>query len=74
MVDLHQARLAKLHLQQTLAGRGDVRGVGIGATDDGYRLLVSVAEAGAAPLPSEVEGVPVHVRVVGRVRAQSPRR
>lgn len=73
MADLHEARLAKLHLQQTLAGRVDVNGVGIGASDDGYRLVVNVTDGDAAALPRQVDGVPVHVRLVGRVRAQTGR-
>ena len=72
MVDIDRARTAKQHLRRDLDGRSGVRGIGLARGDDGYRLQVSVASpADADGLPAAVDGVAVHVRVVGAVQAQA---
>ncbi len=71
MADLEQARAAKERLRMSLQGRPDVRGIGIARTDDGYLLQVNVSQAPASDLPGAVDGVDVHVRVVGVIRASA---
>ncbi|TKR23209.1 hypothetical protein FA014_12440 [Cellulomonas hominis] len=69
MADIDRARTAKLRLRRELDGRPGVRGIGLARAEDGYHLRVSVAtSADAAALPATVDGVAVHVRVVGAVR------
>ena len=71
MVELQQAREAKAHLRAALAGRRGVQ-VGVGRRRDGYCLQVNlVQESDGAGVPEMVDGVPVRVRVVGPVRAQT---
>ena len=70
MADLQQARTAKESLRRTLAGRADVRGIGIAPASDGYGLQVNVHSEGAG-VPRRVDGVDVRVRVVGAVHAQA---
>ncbi|NCT92418.1 hypothetical protein GXB85_15895 [Cellulomonas sp. APG4] len=70
MTEIEQARVAKAHLRAALAGRSGVQ-VGLRRRADGYCLVVNLVEdADGAGLPEHVDGVPVDVRVVGRVRAQ----
>lgn len=72
MVDLAQARAAKDHLRSALAAnrgpdRGGVRGIGLARTAEGYCVQVNVDHGPHADIPGTVDGVPVRVRVVGRV-------
>ncbi|PFG35004.1 hypothetical protein [Sanguibacter antarcticus] len=70
MADLDKARHAKLRLRSELADRDGIRGVGISRGDDGYRVQVNVLSASDnRDLPATVEGVPVLVRVCGRIHA-----
>jgi len=70
MADLDAARHAKASLRTALAGRDGVQAVGISHTDDGYGVRVSLrTEADRDGVPSSVEGVPVDVRVSGRITA-----
>ncbi|MEP7762728.1 hypothetical protein [Sanguibacter sp. 25GB23B1] len=70
MADLDKARHAKLLLRSELAGRDGIRGVGISRGDDGYRVQVNVlSESDRRGLPTTVEGVPVLVRISGRIHA-----
>lgn len=71
MADLKQARAAKEHLRMTLAGRSDVRGIGIARAADGYQLQVNVSREPGPELPGAVDGVDVRVRVVGAIRASA---
>jgi len=71
MADLEQARAAKERLRMTLKGRSDVRGIGIARSGDGYQLQVNVSTGPASDLPGDVDGVDVHVRVVGAIRASA---
>lgn len=71
MAGIEAARAAKQRLRTELAPRSEVRGVGLGATTDGYCVRVDVAaETDRADVPDSVDGVPVDVRVVGVVAAQ----
>ena len=71
MADLEQARAAKERLRMTLKGRSDVRGIGIARSGDGYQLQVNVSTSTVSDLPGDVDGVDVHVRVVGAIRASA---
>ncbi|GIG28745.1 hypothetical protein [Cellulomonas marina] len=85
MAGIEEARVAKAQLASALAGRDDVRGIGIRrlAPGDDYELQVNLSGergAGAATgatdgvptdgVPAAVRGVGVHVRVVGALHAQ----
>lgn len=76
MAGIEEARVAKAQLASALAGRDDVRGIGIRrlGPGDGYELQVNLVEAVPADaprsVPADVRGVGVHVRVVGRLHAQ----
>lgn len=67
MSDLRSAQAAKQHLRERLAGRADVRGVGITRRADGYALQVNVVSPSGPAVPSTVDGVRVRVRVVGEI-------
>ena len=68
---LADARAAKATLAARLAGEPVVVGVGVGRAPDGWAVRVALARpAPELALPSEVDGVPVVVAVVGRIRAQ----
>ncbi|WP_273652701.1 hypothetical protein [Cellulomonas fimi] len=72
MADLEQARAAKERLRADLAGRPDVRGIGITPDGDGYLLQVNVSSRGrSAEVPRAVDGVAVKVRVVGAITASA---
>lgn len=70
LVDLVTARAAKTTLAADLSGDSRVNGVGIQPLLDGYRLEVKVAEP-TPDIPDEVDGVEVHVEIMG---AGSPER
>jgi hypothetical protein len=64
---------AKLRLKKLLHSCSWLRAIGIGMQGDGYCLRVYVAELEpgiAALLPSEVDGLPVEVLVIGEIVAQ----
>jgi hypothetical protein len=64
--DLETARAAKDSLVETLSAHPAVNGVGIQPVDGGYALVVNLLdESDDLHVPSEVEGVDVHVAVTG---------
>jgi len=69
-VDLQHAQRAQDRLLERLGDHPDVNGVGIGRGDDGgYVLKVNLRRDSARrDVPEEVDGVPVRVQTVGRVR------
>jgi hypothetical protein len=70
MADLSKARAAKARLRSDLAGRDGVCGVGISRGADGYHLQVNLQrESDRKDVPGQVDGVPVNVRVSGRIQA-----
>lgn len=73
MADLEQARAAKSRVRAALLGHEGVEGVGLAPEGTGgYCVRVNVLRAAAArEVPAAVDGVPVHVRVVGPVRARA---
>lgn len=71
MTDLPQARAAKDHLRAQLEGCDGVVGVGISRAEGGYCLKVNVVAGDVADqVPPSVDGVEVHVAVVGHIGAQ----
>ena len=67
---LEQARDAKVEAARIFGGLGRVVGIGIVKLGAGYALKINLADEpnGFAVLPSEVDGVPTRVEVVGTVR------
>jgi hypothetical protein len=67
---LAQARAAKEEAQKVFGRLGQVVAVGITRMDGGYAVKVNLRlepEAGKE-IPSDVDGVPVRVEVVGPIR------
>ena len=70
MADLSRARAAKTRLRSDLAGRDGVCGVGLARSSDGYHVQVDLRrESDREDVPGQVDGVPVDVRVSGRIQA-----
>ena len=66
---LARVRAAKMQLSRELAKTTGVVGIGIGRGGEGLVLQVNVASAkDAKGIPGSVDGVPVQVEVVGRIR------
>lgn len=71
---LEQARAAKARAMDVFGPLAPVVGVGVTRVDGGYGVKVNLESdppAGTA-LPAAVDGVPVKVEVVGRLRKQMP--
>lgn len=73
---LEQARAAKQALREALAGADGITGVGLEPAEtphddapDAWCVLVNVVRADAVEVPSDVDGVPVRVRVTGTIEA-----
>jgi PII-like signaling protein len=49
--------------------REELRGVGITRCEDGFGLKINLSERDDLHLPSEIDGVPVQVEIVGEIRA-----
>ena len=67
---LDEARAAKLKAMDLFGTLATVAGVGVTRTDGGYAVKVNLRKAppvGVA-LPHTIDGVPVRVDVVGRIR------
>jgi hypothetical protein len=66
---LEEARAAKQKALRTL-GLDKLGSVGITRFDGGYALKVNLENPPASPLPDEVDGVPVRIEVVGKIRSR----
>lgn len=66
---LEQARAAKAALVPRLRDVGAVNGIGVAREGDGHVVRVNLSEP-VEGVPEEVNGVPVRVRVVGRIVAR----
>jgi hypothetical protein len=65
---LTEARAAKEKLLRQVAERPEVNGVGIARGDGGYAIKVNLSEElSGRKLPTQVDGVPVRVEVVGQI-------
>ena len=69
---LDQARAAKKRAHEVFSKFAEVVGVGITTIGSGYGLKVNLASSphAASQLPTDVDGVPVRVEVVGRISKQ----
>lgn len=70
-VSYQRAKQAKSQASELFAQFGPVNGVGVTRAGDGFAVKVNFESApdSQADLPSEIEGVPVRVEVVGKIRA-----
>ena len=71
-VTLEAARSAKAKVATMLGDAAEVNGIGITQVADGYAVKVNLSRAPQSSLgiPTEVDGVPVVVAVVGPIRKQ----
>lgn len=69
---MDRARAAKARAHAVFSKLGEVVGVGITTIGSEYGLKVNLASPPptSTELPTEVDGVPVRVEVVGRIRKQ----
>ena len=67
---LEDARLAKRRALSAFSTLADVVGVGITRDADGFALKINLREAPApgVDLPTDIDGVPVRVEIVGPLR------
>ena len=65
---LDQARAAKGRVRDVIGRKAELAGVGITRIDGGYGVKVNLAGPPRTELPSEVDGVPLRVEVVGAIR------
>lgn len=67
---LDRARAAKARAHQVFSKLADVVGVGITTIGSEYGLKVNISSPppSSKTLPKEVDGVPVRVEVVGKIR------
>jgi hypothetical protein len=74
MATLEQARAAKGQLAEDLRSESIVNGIGIALVDHGFGVLVNLRQpAPWLDIPSQLDGVPVVVEVVGRIVPRQPR-
>lgn len=73
VIQLEEARLAKDRAKTVFRHFGKVNGVGITRQGDSYAVQVNFEEAPEknTELPTEIDGVPVVVRVIGHIRKLS---
>ena len=64
---LDQARAAKAKALTLFSALAPVIGVGLTRIGEGYGLKVNLERKPTAPLPADVDGVPIRVEVVGRI-------
>ncbi|MFO1323630.1 MAG: hypothetical protein U1F15_06160 [Burkholderiales bacterium] len=69
-----EARSAKPRAHSAFSRLADVVGVGIARRGDGYALKVNLrcAPPAGVALPSDIDGVPVEVEVVGTLGKRGP--
>lgn len=69
---LLRARAAKARVKQRFSRYGSVNGVGVTRIAGVYGIKVNLAcEPTAAKIPTEIDGVPVKVEVVGQIRKRA---
>ena len=69
---LDQARAAKAKAVELFSALAPVVGVGITRIGEGYGLKVNLERKPPTALPIEVDGVPVRVEVIGKIRKRQP--
>ena len=67
-ISISRARKAKAVLVQRLAGTKGFVGAGITKVGDDYAVKVNFSTRPAKTIPTRVEGVPVTVEIVGRIK------
>ena len=69
---IEQARAAKPKALSVFAALASLNGIGITKVGDGYGLKVNLSEAPpeTVELPTDVDGVPVVVEIVGGITKQ----
>jgi hypothetical protein len=69
-VTLERAQAAKAKLAAVLAGRPELRGIGIAVLDCGYGVKVNLTRRPEdLTVPDDVDDVPVIIDIVGTIRA-----
>jgi hypothetical protein len=69
---LDEARAAKASAAAAFGRLAEVAGVGITRVGDGYGVKVNLSRPPDTPgLPTEIDGVPIQVEIVGPIRKQS---
>jgi hypothetical protein len=69
---LQRARAAKARAKQRFSRYGNVSGIGVTRIAGVYGIKVNLACAPTTEkLPTEIDGVPVKVEVVGRIRKRA---
>ncbi|MBE7158468.1 MAG: hypothetical protein INR62_08565 [Rhodospirillales bacterium] len=70
---LEEARAAKKRAASVFKSFAPVAGVGLTREKEGYGLKVNLQTSpqGREPLPTDVDGVPVRVEVVGRIEKRT---
>lgn len=67
-----EARAAKRKLAARLREDANVNGIGITRADGGFALKVNLVASGS-DIPSEIDGVPIRVEVVGPIKTRDGR-
>jgi len=67
MATYEQAKMAKTHAVAVLGGRVKLAGVGIRGSGEDYSLSAHLLSPVVGDLPSEVDGVALTYKFVGRV-------
>ena len=71
---LDQARAAKASAAAAFGRLAEVAGVGITRVGDGYGVKVNLSRPpDTTGLPTEIDGVPIQVEIIGPIRKQSSR-
>ena len=66
---LNEVRAAKEKLKGLVETNRAVNGIGISKDEDGYYFIkINLASESTDPIPKEVDGVPVAIETVGRIR------
>ena len=65
---LEQARAAKLKAVAAFRSLVPMPSVGLTRIENGYGLKVNLERASGSPLPTEVDGVPVRIEIVGKTK------
>ena len=69
---LDQARAAKASAAAAFGRLAEVAGVGITRVGDGYGVKVNLSRPpDTSGLPTEIDGVPIQIEIVGPIRKQN---
>lgn len=74
-VSYERAKRAKRHASDVFGQFGPVNGIGVTKTDSGFAVKVNFEREPEDPtgIPSTIDGVPVQIEVVGKIRAKIAR-